>query len=88
MPVFISTLTIVYSLLMTKSSLASHLAQARDIPLLFRININIAVVEMMRSNVTMEEEQHLVDWTEHQRGQVLGAFFVGYMFTQVSLSPD
>ena len=82
---------------------------------LLRVNINLAIVAMVKSNVTQNSvnltnfnssiitnasleiesngtenalsedvlEEELFEWDEFQQGSILGAFFYGYMISQI-----
>lgn len=54
---------------------------------MIRINISIAIVEMVAKNETnnntLESHGPRYDWTEQEKNDILGYFFWGYLITQV-----
>ncbi|KAJ3657207.1 hypothetical protein Zmor_016225 [Zophobas morio] len=53
---------------------------------MLRVNISIAIVEMVfrnNSNVTQEDHGPRYYWNEEQKNDVLGYFFWGYIITQI-----
>ncbi|XP_064383500.1 sialin-like [Halichondria panicea] len=52
-----------------------------------RVNLSVAIVQMVNSTTTTLGNQsgtaEVFDWSSQQVGWVLGAFFYGYLFTQI-----
>jgi MFS family permease len=52
---------------------------------MLRVNISIAIVEMVSKNDSNSTKTHgpLYDWNENQKNDILGIFFWGYIITQI-----